>query len=131
MSPDFLNRVASRRIYETAVDLIKLWTHKSRLACGRAFNASDDVNRAALDAIWAVAFGNQIGTTKSQVDALAKVDAIDLPGDTQAAAIFPTPPAPPAFESIITLTKSMDIPLSSPFPRPHYWLALKLFPYLR
>lgn len=84
-----------------------------------------------MQVIWAAAFGSQIGTTKSQIDALTPLKSIQLPVDVDTAATIPVAPTPAAFNSIITLTQSVEIATTSPFPRPHHWFALNFYPKLR
>ena len=131
MSPSFLNDVVAPQIYNTALDMIQLWSEKTRLARGRAFHAMDDVSRGTLDVMWAATFGSQIGTTESQIDSLSKLTNIDLPDSVDSTAVFPTIPTPESLNSIITLTESVEIAMKSPLPRPHHYLALKLYPSLR
>src|SRR5256714_6951297 len=130
-TPDFLSQVAGPQIYNTALDIIRLWREKTRLANGRPFFALDDIHHGALDVMCAAAFGSEIGTTKSQIDALSPLESISLPIDDDSPVNFPTAPTPPAFNSIITLTQSVEIALSSLFPRQHHWFALNCFPRLR
>ena len=131
MNPSFLNENVSPQIYNTALDLVEFWKLKSKLAQGRPFPIVEDVSRTTLDVIWSATFGSQIGTLKAQIDTLSSLDSIALPVTTDAAATFPQAEDPPAFTSIITLTSSVEIPMHSPFPQQHHWLALKLYPSLR
>ena len=81
--------------------------------------------------MWAAAFGSEIGTTKSQISALSSDTRLSLSDDATEPAVFPSNPTPKDFDSIITLTRSVEIALSSPFPRVHLIHALKWFPSLR
>ncbi|KAF1963912.1 cytochrome P450 [Bimuria novae-zelandiae CBS 107.79] len=57
MSPSFLRDVAAPNIYTQAYQLVRLWETKARVAAGRSFDASDDIFKAALDAVFGFAFG--------------------------------------------------------------------------
>lgn len=129
--PDFLTSVASPTIFKMALSTIELWKEKSRLADGRPFYALADVHHMALETMWAVAFGTEIGTTKSQTDLLAPLNSMPLPSHRDSPVEFPHAEVNPQFESIITLTNSVEIPISSPFPRQYYSFALKTWPRLR
>lgn len=48
MSPQFLDQVLSKRVYESINMLHKLWNEKSRLALGRPFTAKNDILNASL-----------------------------------------------------------------------------------
>lgn len=131
MSTNFLSNVVAPQLYNTALDNIELWKEKIRLAQGRPFEAMDDITRGALDIIWAAAFGTEIGTQKSQIEVLSKLSKIDVPKNVDEPVKFPDAPTPEAFNSIITLTQSVEIAVNSPFPRQHHWFALKFYPRLR
>lgn len=131
MSTSMLNEVASGHIYIAASDMIDLCREKMRLAEGRPFPLHDDIHRGVLDAIWAVAFGTDIGTTKMQLKLLAGIEKIPLPKYGIAPAHIPLASTPEEFNCIITIANSGEIPLRSPLPRLHYRLALKFFPSLR
>lgn len=131
MSSTLLNNVASEHIYTATMDMVKLFQQKMRLAIGHPFSATDDVHRGVLDAIWAAAFGTDIGTTKIQLNLLAGLKDIPLPKLGEGAANFPLGPTPEEFDCIITIANSGAIPMGSPLPRLHYRLALKLIPSLR
>lgn len=88
---------------------MRLWRIKAELAAGHPFDAPKDVHRMALDAIWAVAFGDKIGTTTSQLQALSETQALDLPANIDAEVVFPQAPTPPAFDSIMTLTDTLEV----------------------
>lgn len=102
-------------------------------ADGRPFSVFEDVHRAGFDIIWAVTFGDEIGTTTSQIQALdalctpqsSESDQIDTP------VVFLTGPTPVAFDTMVTLTRSVETALSSPFPRMHLTWALRLIPEFR
>lgn len=131
MSASMLNNVASGHIHTAAMDMVNLFREKMRLANGHPFTVSDDIHRGVLDAIWAAAFGTDIGTTKIQLNLLAGLNQIPLPKLGDGAAIFPVGPTPEEFDCIITIANSGSIPMGSPVPRLHYRLALKLIPSLR
>ncbi|KAF2719412.1 cytochrome P450 [Polychaeton citri CBS 116435] len=130
MAPDFLNNVAAEQLYIGTHDILELWTEKMRLAAGRPFDAEQDIYQGLLDAIWATAFGQTIGTTRAQIDLLSNVNKVEGSEDIDSAAIFPKAKNPAAFDALITLTHSSEIPMNSPLPRLHYRFALKFYPKL-
>lgn len=133
MSPAFLNNVAGPQMWTTMQSLISLWRQKARLAQGRPFSAQADIQKGALDIVWAATFGKETGALGVQTKYLANVDLIaDFPDDDEdGEVIFPNIEEPEAFKSILTLTQSMDIPVSLPLlPRQLHWAALRVFPRL-
>ncbi|KAK5122321.1 hypothetical protein LTR85_004232 [Meristemomyces frigidus] len=130
MSNAFVNDVAGPQIYSTALVMIRLWREKLRLADGYAFDASVDVGKGALDAIWAATFGSEIGTSSNQVKLLSGLDGMDITEDADKAVVFPCAADPEAFTAIMTLSNSIEIAMNSPIPRLHHGLALKLMPSL-
>jgi hypothetical protein len=71
-----------------------------------------------------------IGTGKDQTKVLSNIDHIDVSKDGQAPVEYPSVPQSKAFQAVIDLTDSCEIPMNSPFPRVHHWLALTLSPKL-
>lgn len=130
MSAGFLQEVAGPQIYSSFLSTMDVWKEKMRLARGHPFKVSDDIFRGALDVIWAAAFGSEIGTSKTQLQLLSQLDSIDIPQDVDAAVAIPAARDPEAFEALITLTDSMEIPVNSPMPRLHHRFALRFFPTL-
>ncbi|TRX96048.1 hypothetical protein FHL15_003190 [Xylaria flabelliformis] len=129
--PEFLHGVALPRIRQMTLNTMQLWEEKARLAQGRPFYALSDVHHMALEIMWAVAFGTEIETTTDQCSVLSPRESIPLPVDRDSPVTFPTAPINAAFNSIITLTNSVEIPVSSPFPRQTYLFALTFYPRLR
>ena len=101
-----------------------------RLARSHPFEITKDVKNGALDIIWAVTFGSEIGTSKTQLALLSGVDNLPLPDDTDLAAGFPAASDPVAFSALTELADSVEMILGSPLPRLHLALALKLMPSL-
>ena len=61
---------------------------------------------------------------------LANLNKLDLPRSVDSPAVIPKAPTPEAFNSILTLTHSLEIATTSPVPRWHHWFALKFYPSL-
>ncbi|KAI1135154.1 cytochrome P450 monooxygenase, partial [Hypoxylon sp. FL0543] len=121
MTPTFLNTVAAYHIYHVCTDLMTLWEQKSRLAQGRPFDAAQDINRAALDAIWTIVFGSESSKsiTRAQLELYSGNETVDLPASMDAPVKLPSAPYPPAIHAVHTLTQSIETGLKSPIP----WLA--------
>ncbi|QIW95517.1 hypothetical protein AMS68_001035 [Peltaster fructicola] len=130
MTPSFLENVSAPSIYSSGQALIGLWREKARLAQGRPFDVKEDLYRSGLDTIWAVAFGNQIGATRGQLERLLATDRVEVPITMDREATFPMVEEPAAFKSILALAESLDIPVSAALPRFQHWLALNLQPSL-
>ncbi|KAF4548168.1 Cytochrome P450-like protein 34 [Elsinoe fawcettii] len=118
MSLGFLSSVAAPHLYNQILILMDLWQVKSRT--NRAFVASDDISHMALDSIWAVAFGTDIDTVKTQKEFLQNTE-IDIPSDKDQAVTFPVPSLPPDFHAITTVTDSLTDSAQSPFPKLAHW----------
>ncbi|KXS94425.1 hypothetical protein AC578_9357 [Pseudocercospora eumusae] len=129
MSPAFLGSVAGPQMWESTQNIITLWRRKAELAQGRPFDASKDVVKGALDIVVAATFGEECGSARAQIAAL-KDAKIDLPSNKDTEILFPKARDPPDFESIETLTTSLDIPVSSLFPKLAHRFALNFSPSL-
>lgn len=115
MTPTFLAEVAAPRIYEALTDLIDLWSLKADLAAGNSFEARDDLNLTARDAIWALSVGDSARAVRAQREALAlsSTNAHDIKAN-----VIQYPPAPknPGFDSIGILAESIEYAQKAPFP---------------
>ncbi|PSK46517.1 Cytochrome P450 94C1 [Elsinoe australis] len=121
MTTGFLHNVAAQHLHEQTVNLISLWRTKSRLASNHAFPIQDDINEMALDSIWAVAFGTEIDTVKTQDTFLQSKPTIPVPNSPSCPIDFPKPPLPAAFHSIMYLSDSILYAIRSPHPRLGHW----------
>lgn len=130
MSAGFLHNVAGQQMWKVMQSVVDLWQEKARLAGDHSFDAAEDIKRAALDIIWSATFGSETGTVKAQHSLLVSLDNLDKPSDVDAAIEFPVAADPQACTSIIAVMNSIRIPLNSPFPQFHHWLALKFYPRL-
>ena len=123
MTPAFLHGVSGPQIYVAFMDLVNLWEEKSRLAEGHPFEASEDLYRTALDAVWTAVFGadpsNSITVAQHRI--CASMSSVQLPSSIDQVAEFPTAPNPPAMQSILTLTASLETSLKSPLPGLAHW----------
>lgn len=111
-----------------------MWIQKARLANGHPFSASDDIYKAALDAIWAVTFpfDPKNSVINAQLELLTPIISTgnNLPADIDEPRIFPEAPTPPAQASILTLTESLEKIVMSPVPRLMFKFLSSL-PYMR
>ncbi|KAF2026189.1 cytochrome P450 [Setomelanomma holmii] len=132
MTPTFLNGVAAPYLHASFVDLMTLWSEKSRLSEGRPFSVKTDIYETALDAIWAAFFGDDgSGTvTRSQIEHLRSLKNVPIPSSKEEAVEFKHVEGPPAFEAILRLTDSIEHCSKSPFPR-LAGVALRYFPSMR
>lgn len=95
------------------------------LARDHPFEAQEDIGNMALDAIWAAAVGDQVGTTESQLDLLNKVPALPLPTKQTAAAEFPHADYPASVTDMRAVIDAMGVGVSSALPRLSYWFYKK------
>jgi hypothetical protein len=58
MTSKFLNGVAAKNLYDSALNLIALWDAKAQKSAGRAFAVEQDIYYTALDATLDFAFGS-------------------------------------------------------------------------
>jgi hypothetical protein len=126
MTPSFLNQVAAPQIHESTMRLINLWKEKNRLAEGRPFWATKDINHTALDAVLAFTFGT--GTTLSanqpQLDHLSSLPSIPLPSGSRndiKPVEFPAPQVDPSIEAMFTLSNSLETSMKAPTPKLAHW----------
>ncbi|KAM0722249.1 hypothetical protein Q7P37_001690 [Cladosporium fusiforme] len=131
MTPAFLNNVVGPQMHRNALSMIELWREKARLARGHPFAAKDDIKAAAMDIIWAAAFGTQMKVADTQTSLLSGLSSIDLPADPEKEATLPSAPNPEAFDAVLTVSDTVEIALQSLFPRIQHSLALMVVPRYR
>jgi cytochrome P450 len=125
MSPTFLHEVSAPQIYSKTLDLIDLWSEKTRLAPGRPFEARQDIFDAALDIINAVTFtvSDDMSMTKQKTDhILSHYQVMTSSASEDEPVHFSKPPVPEdiiVFKNVIDLIGSQTV---SPLPRVTYWL---------
>lgn len=111
-----------------------MWAEKARLANGHPFSAAEDIYKAALDAIWGVTFpfDPKDSIINSQLEVFSSMPDMGnaLPANINEPVIFPEVLTPPAQESILALTESLEKIVMSPMPRLIFKL-LSLLPYMR
>ncbi|KAJ5519301.1 Cytochrome P450 [Penicillium expansum] len=134
MTPAFLDEVSAPRIYEAFTSLVNLWAKKARLADGHPFSASDDINKAALDVIFAVIFSldpkdSVINAQRQLIASTASIN-ITSPSSIDEPAVFPDAPISGAPKAILTLTESLKFLAISPIPKLTFWLV-SLLPNMR
>lgn len=130
MSPNFLHNVVAPVIHESTMDLIGLWGEKERLSQGRPFAADRDIVRSVVDLIFLASLGIRTDMSKAQAEALSNIDTIEPKSDTDAPVEFPSVKESRAYTAIRTLADSIQIGMSSPFPRLHMNIALRCYPSL-
>jgi hypothetical protein len=119
MAPAFLNGVAAPQMHSNFLDLVKLWSEKTRLGAGHPFSVKHDIYETALEAIWAAIFGidDMVTVTRNQIDMLSALNTVALPSLTDEAVEFPRAPAPPVFRAILDITDALENVIKSPLPR--------------
>ena len=117
MSPGFLGEVGAPEIYKATMELIRLWRRKYELVGERPFAATENIRQTAMDAIWAIAVGEQLGGLRSQIDLLKQHELMPDCPDHNQPAHFSEATMPLVYTSISVLLDSVAGALSSPFPR--------------
>jgi cytochrome P450 len=130
MSPGFLYGVTAPAIHSATRKLLDLWRRKAELARGKPFRAGQDIIRGLVDVILLATYGLEVGASQSQMDALDDLTSAKEPLDTDAPMQFPLVPEVPAYKAVRDLVDSIQIGMSSLFPRQHLTFALKFYPYL-
>jgi cytochrome P450 len=127
MSSSFIRDVVGPGIHSNTLDLISLWKQKTQLAKGRPFDAEKDLIRCIVDIIIGTTFGFQVNSLRTHEAGLEKtVSAASL--DTPIT--FGAGKDNEAFTSIRALEDSVQIAMSSSFPRIVLPLALRFLPSL-
>ncbi|KAH8891734.1 cytochrome P450 [Thozetella sp. PMI_491] len=131
MTPAFLNNVSAGSVHAVILKLIDLWTAKSTIAQNLAFKASRDISEAALDIVWAAAFGGPIteSITHAKLGNLSERKHSKLPDIGTATYEFPSQPPTPRFQALINVVAAVEISFTTPVPRLHLAL-LKSFTQL-
>lgn len=107
MSASFLNNVAAPHLHRTFTKLIKLWTQKGELAGHHPFDAASDIPLATLDAIFAIAYGEELGSIDSQLQLLADKPNVVLSQDRNTPVTFAYNQLPPLAWAIETLINTI------------------------
>lgn len=71
MSSEFLHKAAAPNIHKSTLELLELWRLKaSTVFKDQPFNAFEDFQNAALDAIWVAVVGEEPGVTRHETEKL-------------------------------------------------------------
>ena len=73
-----------------------------------------------IDTIWAATFGTAIGTCKSQSEYLSTLGAVEFPTSLDTVAQIPIMALPEAYNALVAIARSSEIPMNSPFGRAHH-----------
>ncbi|WDK14963.1 cytochrome P450 monooxygenase [Colletotrichum graminicola] len=134
MLPSWLHSVAAPELYQHALSLVELWSGKARLADGRAFEASEDLRRVAMDAVMSFCFGQRFQDTATgpAIEAVRSRDMnVDRPNDAGRPVIFPHTPLSPVLNALDTLFASIAEIRGSPKPSWTWAYILKKPRYAR
>lgn len=106
MNPSWLHRFAAPATYQHVVSLVELWGRKAALADGRAFEASQDLRRLAMDAVMSFSFGERFrdSATVLAVEALRAKDLdVARPDDPELPVKFLEQPLRPILDALDNL----------------------------
>ncbi|KAK6210825.1 hypothetical protein LQW54_005873 [Pestalotiopsis sp. IQ-011] len=71
MSSEFLHKAAAPNIHKSTLELLELWRLKaSTVFNDQSFNAFEDIQNAALNAIWVAVVGEEPGVTRHETEKL-------------------------------------------------------------
>ncbi|KAK0625503.1 cytochrome P450 monooxygenase [Bombardia bombarda] len=130
MTPSFLNKVAGPVMHQNASLLIDLWRAKTRIAAGRPFTASADIDQVALDAVLVFAFGERFGEKHSAIrpalDAVRDMMQQNSGGGTNGnvsdePVVFPTGVTDPVVSASLELVATVEDVQGSPLPDLKWW----------
>ncbi|RYP51974.1 hypothetical protein DL768_002770 [Monosporascus sp. mg162] len=128
--PTFYGVVAPA-IRKAMQGMLELWRERASLAQGRPIRAEHDITRCIVDVVLSATYGIEAGAIKAQTNALSEGDRTrEAPDDPDAPAEFPTADDSAVYKAVRALVDSIQIAMSSPVPRQHLTLALKLYPAL-
>lgn len=73
MTPGFLHKAAAPNIHKATLELIQLWRLKaSTIFQDKPFDVYEDLQNAALDAIWVAVVGEEPGITRYEINKLQR-----------------------------------------------------------
>ncbi|KAM5352749.1 hypothetical protein ACJ41O_005471 [Fusarium nematophilum] len=129
MLPAFLNNVAAPAIYRNALDMLRLWSAKCRIADGRPFDAEKDIFYVALDAVNSFSFGasfehRAIAPQLKELEAMGeeRVKSLQAAAPSQDSPIhFPKAHIGDALEAVLTITDAVEGQHSALFPKFKWW----------
>lgn len=130
MSPQFLRTVVAKNVHESALDLIDLWRRKCTLANGSPFEAAEDLEISAFDAIWVAMLGTKLGGMNAEIQALAGYEPL-ISLETDLPISFPVAPRSVLYKAITYINSTVEQIMKSPFPVKHHWLIRKTTQYRR
>lgn len=106
--------------------MLELWRKKLVLAANHPFAADEDISNFALDTIWSASVGTEAKATKTQLDHLSGMASTTLPSGPEEAVEFPHAAIPYDITAIRTVIDSIEVGVTSPFPRLTLWCYFKL-----
>jgi cytochrome P450 len=135
MAPQFLRQAVAPNVHRSALELVELWTRKAQLADGRPFEALDDLELAAFDAIWIAMLGTRLSGLKDEIGALETEGATagsEGVIDEEASLVqglqnldgpvtFPKAPRSVMHHGIAYINATVERIMRSPFPAKHHW----------
>lgn len=124
MTSSFLNNFAGPAIHDMGLELVELLGMKMKLANGRPFSVSADIEYTAVDSMLRFAFGeNWTETTLGpQIDLLRHIEPSDIgDGDLDKAVDFPKFELDGFLWSIYETPKIMERATVSWFPKLSFW----------
>lgn len=127
MSSAFLHHVAGPVMYQNVLLMVDLWRVKSRIAGGRPWAASEDIDHVALDSVLSFAFGEDFGrkhsATRGALDVVAANSYLppkNSSGLDEPVAFDPVP-ADDVLNASLELVAAVEDVQGSPFPDLKWW----------
>ena len=125
MSPDFLRTVVAPNVHQPVLELVELWRLKTKLALNHPFEALDDLELAAFDAIWVAILGSKLNGTRTEIEHLEHLEsqsAVLMPPNDDDEIHLPTAPRSTMFRAIAYINSTMERIMRSPFPKYYHWI---------
>ncbi|KAH8663992.1 cytochrome P450 [Xylariales sp. PMI_506] len=120
LSPGFLGKVAGPVFCHKISRLTELWKVKAQLAEGCAFEAVEDIRQTALDAMWTMATGSNLGLLDDQLARLSSQPVVAREPSRQKIT-FRLRDRPPFYRGFSTLLVCLDWVAQGVSPRLYTW----------
>ena len=147
MAPQFLRRAVAPNVHRSALELVELWRRKAGLAGERPFEALEDLELAAFDAIWIAMLGTGLSGVRDEIAAVddlsersdvlltndivkdEKTALVDSLESQDEPVLFPQAPRTTMYHGIAYMNATIERIMRSPFPAAHHWFLRQFRQY--
>jgi len=119
ISPNFLNNIVSPAMYDNTLHMVRFWETKARLANGRPFDVTHDIDHVVLDGMLSFIFDKQYehDALNPQIQAVAQLDPSTLEIGPNGEAKFPHAAFNTFTGGLYGIIDAIDFITSSPWPQ--------------